>query len=909
MRGFSLALRNGIWNLMGTAASSIAGILASILIIRSLTPEEYGRLSYYIWLAGLLSSLGVLSFPVALTKLTAELRGRERLEEGQALIRWVAKGLLGANFLLGLLIAVWALQAPPQARFFLWIIAILPVINALGRLLFSSFWGHERYKPTAFALGVAALTQLLLTFLAYTQGWGIRGFFVAMLSVHLVALGVLALYARIRPPLVRARTALHPSPGTRRRFWVFAAPITILAVIEMIVWQRSEVFFLERFSTAAQIGYYNLAFTVYALCIGLGVALMNGYFPSISRNYGAKQWTRVQEQIRQGILLANLYAVPLSLGALATLQGVVLLLFGAKMLPAVPAAYILFAGLVPAMTLSVFGLALSAINRPWALIPLGVATSVLNLGLDLLLIPSRGAVGGAMANTLAQATFALGAYFVLQRVLRRTLGASRPLPIVPWRALAGVWAVGLGSAYLGPYWIQAQLPGGVGVGLAVPLATLLYLLVIWRLGYYRALRTPPAGDTALRYRILHILGDRYLPKDPDAEATGGLTRVALELAWRQRRDGHEVWVVTVGARRWQGEWRGVRLVSLRFAPLPPLPLKGRRLAFQMHLPYVFLTWRHRFDIVHGHQYYYARWLRAGGRVLHFHNDPCPPRFDHARALSADDLKVIARYGDALVAVSRFVADELERGLRQARTEGYVVVVYNGVDLERFFPERWAEARVRLRREWGVPDEATVFAYVGGIIPQKGVLHLARAFERLAQRTRDVYLVLAGGSALWRSEFGRSSEGRTYEEEVRHTLASLQKEGRVRFLGVVPPTTLPAVYAAADVGVTPSVFREPAGLVALEAQASGRPVIASRIGGLPEMVAPDGGVLVPPGDEPALEEAMWRFSRDRARREAMGREALRWAERFSWVRASETLAALYGRILGGGEVLAPKHEHK
>ena len=419
MRGFSLALRNGIWNLMGTAASSIAGILASILIIRSLTPEEYGRLSYYIWLAGLLSSLGVLSFPVALTKLTSELRGREHLEEARALIRWVARGLLGVNLLLGAVIAAWALQAPPQARFFLWIIAILPALNALGRLLFSSFWGHEQYKPTAFALGVAALAQLFLTFLAYTQGWGVRGFFIAMLSVHLVSVVVLTAYARIRAPLVRAGAALRPSSGTRKRFWVFAAPITVLAVIEMIVWQRSEVFFLERFSSAAQIGYYNLAFTVYALCIGLGVALMNGYFPSISRNYGAKRWTRVQEQIQQGILLANLYAVPLSLGALATLQGVVTLLFGVKMLPAVPAAYVLFAGLAPAMTLSVFGLALSAINRPWALIPLGVATSVLNIGLDLLLIPSRGAVGGAVANTVAQASFALGAYFVLQRVLRR----------------------------------------------------------------------------------------------------------------------------------------------------------------------------------------------------------------------------------------------------------------------------------------------------------------------------------------------------------------------------------------------------------------------------------------------------------------------------------------------------------
>jgi glycosyltransferase involved in cell wall biosynthesis len=108
--------------------------------------------------------------------------------------------------------------------------------------------------------------------------------------------------------------------------------------------------------------------------------------------------------------------------------------------------------------------------------------------------------------------------------------------------------------------------------------------------------------------------------------------------------------------------------------------------------------------------------------------------------------------------------------------------------------------------------------------------------------------------------------------------------------------MPAVYNASDAVVVPSVCREAFGLVALEALAAGRPVIASSTGGLVEIVNEHNGILVPPGDEAGLEAAMRALSGDLALRRRLGRAARQHAQQFSWGGAAGQLDAIYQDIL-------------
>lgn len=391
-------------------------------------------------------------------------------------------------------------------------------------------------------------------------------------------------------------------------------------------------------------------------------------------------------------------------------------------------------------------------------------------------------------------------------------------------------------------------------------------------------------------KILHLLGDRVLPQDPENGSASGVVRVALELARAQVVLGHQVTIATVGPKGWHTSWCGVELRCLAPATWAQVHMRGRSLDLRTHLPFVNLTLQHRFDVVHGHLYHYLRFLKVARRVAHFHSDPM---YRGSKAEGIDlkpaDFRCIEQHSDAQVAVSQFVARELARGL--AKTSN-IHVVYNGVDPARFDPGHWTDAGAQLRNSHGIPDGSFVILFAGAVTPEKGVLELAQAFTMIAAEMPCAHLLLAGASTLW----GGSSQSQSYHAEYEHrvydTLRDLRAAGRVHMLGSISASAMPAVYAAADVVVAPSIWREAFPLVALEAMASARPVIASHIGGLPETTGEDSAILVPPGDVAALAAALRLMATTPELRQSLGAAARRRALRFTWPTAAQQLDRIY-----------------
>ena len=156
----------------------------------------------------------------------------------------------------------------------------------------------------------------------------------------------------------------------------------------------------------------------------------------------------------------------------------------------------------------------------------------------------------------------------------------------------------------------------------------------------------------------------------------------------------------------------------------------------------------------------------------------------------------------------------------------------------------------------------------------------------------VRLVLAGGGSLWGGSIHADGDVGGYDQAVRQALADGISDGRVRILGLMSADQMPVVYAAADVLVVPSVWNEAFGMVALEAAASGRPVIASGTGGLAEIVTPEYGIQVPPGDEDALLDAVRALVADEPRRRRMGAAGREHARAFRWDGAAEQVERVY-----------------
>jgi glycosyltransferase involved in cell wall biosynthesis len=205
----------------------------------------------------------------------------------------------------------------------------------------------------------------------------------------------------------------------------------------------------------------------------------------------------------------------------------------------------------------------------------------------------------------------------------------------------------------------------------------------------------------------------------------------------------------------------------------------------------------------------------------------------------------------VIAVSEWLRAQLEKAIPQAR--GKTDVVSAGVDLERFAPRDAAAARAEL----GFETDGTAFLCLGSLSERKNVLRLARAFERRGEGT----LTFVGDGPLRSALEGRAS---------------------IRLAGRVGHDEVPRWLAAADVVCQPSLV-EPFGLATLEAMAAGRSVVATRVGGPPEFVPPEAGVLVDPEDEDGLLAAFDRAAalprpNEAARAAAAAHDVKRQAER-------------------------------
>jgi glycosyltransferase involved in cell wall biosynthesis len=238
--------------------------------------------------------------------------------------------------------------------------------------------------------------------------------------------------------------------------------------------------------------------------------------------------------------------------------------------------------------------------------------------------------------------------------------------------------------------------------------------------------------------------------------------------------------------------------------------------------------------------------------------------------------VLASRYRKILCVSDFVLAHVQ-GMAGGRAER----IHYFVNTERFRPE--PSTRRKVRQSLGVGEEF-VAVTVSQLIKEKGI---DVAVYALAALPRDVLLWI----------IGQGPE----EHKLKALVGDLGLEGRVRFLGT--RRNVEPFLQAADCALCPSVYAEAAGLVNLEALASGLPVVASRIGGIPEFVA-DGsnGFLFAPGDHQELADRLRQLIEDKLLRGKMAQAARSKAiEWFSTQSRIESYLALYQSAATGSLV--------
>jgi len=205
-------------------------------------------------------------------------------------------------------------------------------------------------------------------------------------------------------------------------------------------------------------------------------------------------------------------------------------------------------------------------------------------------------------------------------------------------------------------------------------------------------------------------------------------------------------------------------------------------------------------------------------------------------------------------------------------------IHSGVDIAKF---RSASASmIEKKRKLGLIQNAAVVGFIGWLLPIKGPLNLLKAMQFVWQDLPDAQLVFVGKGDL--------------DLELRTAALKSRANGRVKFLGW--RDDVDEILPVFDVLVLPSL-NEGMGRVLVEAMAAGKPVVASNVGGIPDLVEHGrNGLLVPPGDEQALAEAVKRLLKDPEKSKQMGQQGRQICGQFSLEAMLAKLDQLYQELL-------------
>lgn len=222
----------------------------------------------------------------------------------------------------------------------------------------------------------------------------------------------------------------------------------------------------------------------------------------------------------------------------------------------------------------------------------------------------------------------------------------------------------------------------------------------------------------------------------------------------------------------------------------------------------------------------------------------------------------------VLGVSNYIVDTLDKFLREHGEGGLKpeqkAVWRNGVDTSRFGSDEAKRKAKSFRMKYGINDDDIVFLFSGRLTPEKGAEELLEAFAQVVAQVSNAKLVVAGAF------FFNSNIKSPFEQKLHDLASQPQIKGRIVFTGFVDYDDMPALYEMADVCVLPSIWNDPAPLAVIESLVSGKPLITTKSGGIPEYANDDCAIILERDNQlvDRLAQAMVELANDSQKRASM-----------------------------------------
>jgi O-antigen/teichoic acid export membrane protein len=450
-------LRGGAWNAASGLATPIATLVVSVVAARVLLPAGMGRQSFIAFVVATTTTVLTAGVPYALMRYVADLAGQGKPDVARGLIRRAWRFEAVAAIVAGgaLLVVSIAGAEPRAAWIFGAVTCALGVLNVVPGFVLKGF---QRWRTISVISLLTGSANAAATVAVLLLGGGITGMF----AVGAVATAAYFIWAS---KAARGVTRQMPAPAqadfvVEREAVRYAALQSVGILLTLVVWQRSEFFFLNHYSSDAQIAFYSVPFAALTAATIVPQALASTVAPAFATLVGAGETDRLRSGFGRAMRFLLMSSLAATAFVLALGPPAIRVVYGDAYRDAAPVLLILAAVLpiVPLVTTAsglFFGFGIARLP----LLALAFA-SLVNIGLDFALIPDHGAIGAALANVGAQATAAI----------LIVAGAVRHIGGVEWYARTLARAVAA-AALAGLAAFAPQLALGDAPALAVGCAT------------------------------------------------------------------------------------------------------------------------------------------------------------------------------------------------------------------------------------------------------------------------------------------------------------------------------------------------------------------------------------------------------------------------------------------------------
>lgn len=317
-------------------------------------------------------------------------------------------------------------------------------------------------------------------------------------------------------------------------------------------------------------------------------------------------------------------------------------------------------------------------------------------------------------------------------------------------------------------------------------------------------------------------------------------------------------------------------------------LKPKRLWTKIALPLALYTAKQKPDVFFSPTHYLPRFVpRAVKKVvtifdlsfLHF-----PEMFTKSDLWKLTNwTKFSVREADHIITISNFSKNDICR--QYVLSKDKITVAYPGYNREVFRVPSAEKNDTNVLKKYNI--DATYIIYIGTIQPRKNLIRLMEAFASVAGEMQGIELVIVGKTR------GEGRQGWMYGDILK-TPQKLGIENRVKFLGFVPTEDLPALLSGAVAFIQSSLW-EGFGIPAVEAMATGTPVIISNVSSLPEVVG-KAGLLIDPYSVDQIEQAIRTIIADKKLRQKYVKEGIVQAKNFSWDKMARIVLKVFEKVV-------------